>query len=255
MDKLYDTGKQLINNSWFLWGTTLTIAFLALAKSYFKGGVCRIKRDLSGKVIVITGGNAGIGQATIEQLSQSKCTIIFGARDVRKSEEAIRSIKQKNKDADITFYPLDLADTKSILEFSSRVRKQVQHIDILVNNAAVFLLPQLTHTKQGYEMHMGVNHLGHFYLTYLLWPLIQQAHKPRIINVSALAHRGFKFPHNTNIPIEFDDLHLTNSYDPMLAYSRSKIANILFTKELQRRMDAANFEGFSYCLHPGVVRT
>lgn len=103
------------------------------------------------------------------------------------------------------------------------------------------MLPKRTLTNLGFEMHMGVNHLGHFYLTHKLWPLIKNAHKPRIINVSALAHRGFKYPHNQNIPIDFEDLHMQNGYSPALAYSRSKIGNILFTIQLQKMMDLSNF--------------
>ena len=110
------------------------------------------------------------------------------------------------------------------------MKQQVRQVDILINNAAVFLIPKRTLTRQRFEMHMGVNHLGHFYLTYKLWPLIKLSHKPRIINVSALAHRGFSYPHNENIPLDFNDLQFVNGYDPALGYIRSKIANILFTK-------------------------
>lgn len=202
---------------------------LGLAKLYFRGGVCRVNKDLTGKVAVITGGNEGIGKATVEELLKRNCTVIFGARDEAKSQKFIKSIEGKHKEAKVFFYRLDLADNQSIRRFSEKVSNQVEKIDYLINNAGVMAIPTRQVTRSGFEMQMGINHLGHFYLTFLLWDKLRRAEEPRIINVSALAHRGFSYP-KTNIKIDFDDFHYQNGYNPAEAYSRSKVANILFSK-------------------------
>eukprot|EP00178_Gracilaria_changii_P011703 TRINITY_DN33013_c0_g2_i1.p1 TRINITY_DN33013_c0_g2~~TRINITY_DN33013_c0_g2_i1.p1 ORF type:complete len:106 (+),score=5.93 TRINITY_DN33013_c0_g2_i1:256-573(+) len=101
---------------------------------------------------------------------------------------------------------------------------------------------------------MGVNHLGHFYLTHLLWDLILKAEKPRIINVASNAHAGMG-PNKYNAKLDFDDMNFTKNYDPKVAYTRSKIANILFTRELQAKMDWSGMYGYAYSLHPGVIPT
>lgn len=129
-----------------------------------------------------------------------------------------------------------------------------EKIDILINNAAVMAIPNRTITTNGFEMQMGVNHFGHFYLTSLLWNKIRKAIKPRIINVSSNAHAGFGIIKH-NLTIDFEDINLLKGYTPALAYGRSKAANILFTKQLQKQMDEAKIDGLSVSLHPGVVRT
>ncbi len=106
--------KEFAKNPYVLGAVAASISLLALAKNYFNGGVCKVTRDLTGKVIVITGGNAGIGKATIEELAHQNCTIIFGARDINKSERFLRQIKGKKIKADIIFIPLDLADLETI---------------------------------------------------------------------------------------------------------------------------------------------
>lgn len=128
------------------------------------------------------------------------------------------------------------------------MKEQCDHIDILVNNAGVSLI-RYQQTKDGFEMNMGTNHLGHFYLTYLLWDHIKKVEKPRIINVSSLAHKGRGF--SGGFGIDFNDL---NQFDKE-AYGRSKLANVLFTRELQHRMDNAGVQGLSLTLHPGVIMT
>lgn len=127
----------------------------------------------------------------------------------------------------------------------------------MINNAGVFPGAARKETKDGFEMAMGVNHLGHFYLTYLLWPSIRKAHKPRIINVASEAHRGFflKKYFGPSPSIDFSDFQQRNDYRPDLSYSRSKLANVLFTKMLQKKIDDANIQAYSYSLHPGVVFT
>jgi NAD(P)-dependent dehydrogenase (short-subunit alcohol dehydrogenase family) len=137
----------------------------------------------------------------------------------------------KNKDCRILYFSLDLADKKSIEEFSQKVRENCEKVDVLINNAGLFKA-QRAITKDGFEMTMGVNHLGHFYLTYLLWNSLKCAKTPRVINVSSNAHAGMGLI-KYNAAIDFLDINFNNNYKGDLAYTRSKIANILFTRSLQ----------------------
>lgn len=134
----------------------------------------------------------------------------------------------KNKDCKVIYFPLDLGDKLSIEEFSLRVIENCEKIDILINNAGIVKYTRGV-TKDDFEMTMGVNHLGHFYLTYHLWKLLRAADNPRIITVSSNAHQGvglFRY----NAAIDFDDFHFMYNYKWDIAYTRSKIANILFTR-------------------------
>jgi NAD(P)-dependent dehydrogenase (short-subunit alcohol dehydrogenase family) len=129
----------------------------------------------------------------------------------------------------LIFIPLDLSDKDSIKEFADRVKEQVDKVDILINNAGVMAIPERRVTANGFEMQMGTNHFGHFYLTHLLWDKIKKSEAFRIINVSSLGHKGLRFP-RFNLKIDFEDINYTKGYDPELAYGRSKAANILFTR-------------------------
>lgn len=122
MEGIISKTKELTHRPRLFLATTIALGLLFTAKQYFRGASCKAKRDLSGKVVVVTGGNAGIGKETILELSFYDCTIIFGARDVKKSHQAIQYILRKNPKADTTFYPLDLADLRSIDEFSARIQ-------------------------------------------------------------------------------------------------------------------------------------
>lgn len=115
-------------------------------------------------------------------------------------------------------------------------------------------IPERKVTADGFEMQMGTNHFGHFYLTSLLWEKLKQSEGFRVINVSSRAHKGIGFPRK-NLKIDFEDINFKNGYTPGEAYGRSKAANILFTRELQRRIDEARLNGIAVSLHPGVVRT
>ena len=227
----------------------VALAALLALNMYCKGGVCRINKKLDGKIIVITGGNAGIGEKVVRDLATRGCTIIIGARSTDKNEEVIASIKKKFPDAQLDQCKLDLASKDSIAAFSEYVGKKYDHIDILINNAGVMAIPTKKTTQEGFEMQFGVNHLGHFYLTYLLWNLLKKSPEPRITTTSSLAHER-----NGSV-LDFDDLNAIHNYDPMNAYRRSKFANVVFAKELQRKMDEAGIEGRSVSVHPGVVRT
>ena len=152
------------------------------------GGVCRASKDLTGKMAVITGGNTGIGRETALDLALKNCDLIIGARDKGKLEEVIKDINKLNPKVKAIYAILDLGDKESILEFSKLVESNCTKVDFLINNAGVMMVPERRETKDGLEMQMGINHFGHFYLTYLLFPLLKKSEKFRIINVSSRAH-------------------------------------------------------------------
>ncbi|XP_032906380.1 retinol dehydrogenase 12-like isoform X1 [Amblyraja radiata] len=199
---------------------------------------------LDGKTVLITGANTGIGKETARDLAKRGAHIIIACRDIEKGDAAMKEIIKQSGNSNIMVKKLDLADTKSIREFAEQINKEQQQINILINNAGVMMCPYLK-TEDGFELQFGVNHLGHFLLTYLLIDLIKQSGPARIINVSSAAHKMGK--------IQFDDLNSEKSYNSVKAYGQSKLANILFTRELARKLQGTNVSVFA--LHPGVVRT
>ncbi|GCC22551.1 hypothetical protein chiPu_0000939 [Chiloscyllium punctatum] len=201
-------------------------------------------KRLDGQTILITGANTGIGKETARDLARRGAVIIMACRDTEKGEAAAKEITEETGNSYIVVKKLDLADTKSIQEFAKQINEEYQHLNILINNAGVMMCPY-SKTVDGFELQFGVNHLGHFLLTYLLIDLIKQSTPSRIINVSSTAH--------TMGGINFDDLNSEKNYSPMKAYAQSKLANILFTRELARKLEGAGVLVFS--LHPGVVRT
>lgn len=199
------------------------------------------------KNIIITGGNAGIGKATAIGLAKQGHRIYIACRNQQKGAAAVADIKAASKNENIAFISCDLASFDSIRTCAKIFQEQEDRLDILINNAGL-ITSELKYTKEGYEQQFGVNHLGPFLLTQLLVPQLQTANKPRIVNVSSKAHYSCK-------AFDFEDLKGEKSakkgYDAMKAYSQSKLANVLFTKELTKKYPWIT----SNCLHPGVVRT
>lgn len=199
-----------------------------------------------GRSVVIT-GTGGIGYETALALTGSGAEVIMAGRNRDKGDEAIKKIKQLVPDGNIRFEVLDLADLVSIGAFSERLRSQRTNLDILINNAAVMNPPQRKITKDGFELQMGTNYLGHFALTAQLLPLLKKGIKPRVVTLSSLAHlQGV---------INFDDLQSEDNYKPMVSYSQSKLACLMFAFELQRRSDVYNWGISSIGAHPGISRT
>jgi NAD(P)-dependent dehydrogenase (short-subunit alcohol dehydrogenase family) len=159
-------------------------------------------------------------------------------------------IKAIDSNASVEFIPLDLADRTSISDFASSLK--YEKIDYLVNNAGVMGIPSRKLTKEGLEMHWAINHLGHFYLAFLLWPKIIQSDFFRIINVSSRGHRWYLGFFKVIQP-DFGNINFETDYDPQMAYSRSKLYNVLFTRALAAKIDPR--KGLVASLHPGVVRT
>ncbi|CAG2173285.1 unnamed protein product [Oppiella nova] len=207
---------------------------------------CKSERRLDGKVVIITGANTGIGKETALQLSLRGAKIYIGCRDLEKAESAVNDIKSVNPGADITSLKLDLSSLKSIRHFANEMEEREPIIDILVNNAGIMMCPEWQ-TTDGFEMQFGTNYLGPFLLTLTLLPQLQRAPKARVVSVSAKYYEVGK--------LYFDNLNLRNGkYDPTRAYAQSKLAQVLFTRELSRRLGQGSTVT-CYALHPGVIKT
>ncbi|NWI07448.1 RDH12 dehydrogenase, partial [Tichodroma muraria] len=225
----------------------VTSAF-PLCRRYVAGERCKSTAKLEGKVVIITGANTGIGKETARDLAQ-RGKVIIACRDIAKAEAAASEIRAETGNQQVIVKKLDLADTKSIREFAEKFLAEEKELHILINNAGVMLCPY-SKTADGFEMHLGVNHLGHFLLTFLLLERLKQSAPARIVNVSSLAHHGGR--------IRFHDLHGEKCYNRGLAYCHSKLANVLFTRELARRLQGKSQRqaGFTAnALHPGSVHS
>ncbi|XP_058478737.1 retinol dehydrogenase 12, like [Solea solea] len=199
---------------------------------------------LDGKTALITGANTGIGKETAIDLAKRGSKIIIACRDMEKAEAAVKEIIDKSGNQNISCKKLDLADTKSIREFAEGINKDEPKLNLLINNAGVMSCPY-GKTTDGFEMQIGVNHMGHFLLTHLLLDLIKRSAPARIVTVSSMAHSWGV--------INLDDINSEKSYSKMTAYSQSKLANILFTRSLAKRLEGTGVTAYS--LHPGVVQT
>ncbi|XP_028931562.1 retinol dehydrogenase 12-like [Ornithorhynchus anatinus] len=213
-------------------------------RKLFSNGVCRSTVRLHGKVAVITGANTGIGKETARDLARRGARVIIACRDVLKGESAAGEIRAETGNRQVLVRKLDLADTKSIRAFADRFLAEEKQLHILINNAGVMMCPY-SKTADGFEMHLGVNHLGHFLLTHLLLGRLKESAPARVVNVSSLAHIIGK--------IRFHDLQGEKYYNHGLAYCHSKLANILFTRELARRLQGTGVT--TYSVHPGTVRS
>lgn len=194
--------------------------------------------DQTGRTIVVTGANSGIGFHAARELAQHGATVILAVRDIAKGAEAARRIP-----AAVEVRELDLADLDSVRRFAGAWDGG---LDVLINNAGV-MAPPLRRTAQGFESQFGTNHLGHYALTGLLLRHLLRAERPRVVTVSSGAHRMGK--------IRFGDLQSEEGYSPWRAYGQSKLANLLFTFELQRRADRAGADVTSTAAHPGYAAT
>jgi NAD(P)-dependent dehydrogenase (short-subunit alcohol dehydrogenase family) len=202
--------------------------------------------NLSGKTIIVTGGNSGIGYAAALPLAGKGARVVLACRDQTKANSAANAIRAAHPKAAVDVMSLDLARLASVRVFADAFRAQHQRLDVLCNNAGVMALPYRK-TADGFEMQIGTNHLGHFALTGQLLDLLRGTPGARVVNVSSGAHRAGK--------IHFDDLHWERGYRKWFAYGQSKLANLLFTYELQRRLAAAKVPVISVACHPGYAAT
>ncbi|XP_011155356.1 retinol dehydrogenase 11 [Solenopsis invicta] len=219
---------------------------------------CTSKARLVGKTVVITGANTGIGKETARDLYRRGARVILACRNIQKAYEAIEDIKKnppstangeqfQGNFGELVVYHLDLCSLTSVKECARNLLKKESAIHVLINNAGVMMCPQ-EKTEDGLDLQIQTNHVGHFLLTLLLLPKIQSSGPNcRIVNISSCLH-VFGAIHK--------DLNLMETYTPFKAYTQSKLANILFTKELARRLKEAHINGINvYSLHPGVITT
>ncbi len=202
--------------------------------------------SMAGKTVVVTGANSGIGKATAEALAGAGARTVLTARSETSGREAVADIRRSTGSDDVELVLFDLADLDSVRRGAADLLERCDRIDVLVNNAGL-ILSERTETKDGFEATFGINHLGPFLLTTLLLDRIIASAPARIVNVSSTAHRSARRG------LDFDDLQSTKRYTGMQAYGRSKLANILFTTELARRLEGTGVT--ANAVHPGTVAT
>jgi len=202
--------------------------------------------NLSGKIIIITGANSGTGFEAARAFAMKNATTILACRSLERGQKACDQIQNEIPYADLDLIQLDLADMTSIKKFANDFINKYDHLDILINNAGI-MTPPYGLTKEGFELQFGINHLGHFALTGLLLESILKTKGSRVVTMSSLTHSIGK--------IEFEDLHYERKYKPIKAYSQSKLANLLFALELQRKLEKEGFEVISVAAHPGWAGT
>lgn len=208
--------------------------------------MCRSKAFLDGKTVIITGANTGIGKETAIDLAKRNARVILACRSQEKGKKAEVDVRRESGSSDVHFRQLDLASFESIRKFAEEVLSEELRIDILINNAGVMYCT-FGKTEDGFETQFGVNHLGHFLLTNLLLDKIKQAPEGRIIVLSSLAHISAT-------KLDLDTINSKAHYSLFpTAYPKSKLANILFTKALAKRLVGTNVT--VNCLHPGVALT
>jgi NAD(P)-dependent dehydrogenase (short-subunit alcohol dehydrogenase family) len=201
--------------------------------------------DQHGRTAVVTGANSGLGRIVARELARHGTRVIIASRDSAKGAAAAREISGALPSSSVEFVQLDLADLGSIRAFADRIRAGNDHIDLLVNNAGVMAAPYRK-TADGFELQFGTNHLGHFALTGLLLPLLERP-DARVVTVSSNSHKRGQ--------MRFDDLQGERRYSRWGAYSQSKLANLLFAFELDRRLKAAGWGLISVAAHPGYSAT
>jgi NAD(P)-dependent dehydrogenase (short-subunit alcohol dehydrogenase family) len=202
--------------------------------------------DQSGRVALVTGANSGIGFEAAAALAAKGAHVVLACRDAGRAKAALDAIRARRPDASLEVQPLDLASLASIRACADRVLADHARLDLLLNNAGVMAIPRRT-TADGFEMQLGTNHLGHFALTGLLLDRLLAAPAARVVTVSSSAHRPGR--------IHWDDLQLERGYRKWTAYAQSKLANLLFAYELDRRLRRRGTRMASTAAHPGYAAT
>lgn len=195
--------------------------------------------------IILTGGNTGIGYFTALELVKQGDHVTLACRNLDKANRAAEKIAAEAPEGTVDTAHLDLADLGSVREFAESAPKT---LDVLINNAGVMMPARRAETKDGFELQFGTNHLGHFALTGHLLPNLRAADHATVVTVSSVAHKQAP-------KLDFDDLQATNGYQPQRMYANSKLANLLFALELQRRLDRAGIPITSNAAHPGISET
>lgn len=202
--------------------------------------------DQTGKTAIVTGANAGIGYETAKALYEAGAQVIMACRDTEKGNQAAASIRTPDGKGTLDVMALNLGDLRAVATFAGQFIAAHERLDILINNAGV-MIPPLGKTSEGFEQQFGVNFIGHFALTGSLYPLLRSTPASRIVTVSSMAYL-----HGT---IDFDNLKAEKGYNPMREYAQSKLADILFTLELHRRISAKGDDVLSIAAQPGANKT
>jgi NAD(P)-dependent dehydrogenase (short-subunit alcohol dehydrogenase family) len=199
--------------------------------------------DQSGRVAVITGANTGLGYWTAEMLADKGAHVVLAVRNLDKGKDAVDRITAKSPKADVALQQLDLTSLDEIRKTAEELKAAHERIDLLINNAGVMYTDKAT-TKDGFELQFGTNHLGHFAFAGLLLDRLLPVQGSRVVTVSSIGHRIIA-------KIHFDDLQWERSYNRVAAYGQSKLANLMFTYELQRRLAAKGAPTVALAAHPG----
>ncbi|XP_051253989.1 dehydrogenase/reductase SDR family member 13 [Dicentrarchus labrax] len=214
-----------------------------------KGARCTSKAKLHGKTVIVTGSNTGIGKTTAIDLAKRGARVILACRSTQRGEAALEEVKRESGSNQVVFMQLDLGSLKSVRSFAENFLKSEPRLDILINNAGVYLQGR---TEDGLGMMFGVNHIGHFLLTNLLLDRLKECEPSRVVNVSSMAHNFGK--------IDFDCLNThkalglgTSFMEVLQVYSHSKLCNVLFTHELANRLQGTKVT--CYSLHPGAINS
>ncbi len=204
--------------------------------------------DLSGKVIIVTGANSGIGFEAAREFARKNATTVLACRNMEKAQQAQASIMAEIPYAKTEVMCLDLASLQSIHEFADSFIAKYDRLDVLLNNAGIMMVPY-AQTEDGFERQLGTNHLGHFALTGLLIVLLEKTPGSRVVNISSGGHRMGN--------MDFDNLLYNNGkgYSRTRAYGRSKLSNLLFTYELERRLEENGHNPIAVAAHPGLTET
>jgi len=204
--------------------------------------------DQTGRVAIVTGANSGLGFDTAAVLADKGAHVVMAVRNLDKGNEAADQIRSKNPNAEVSLQELDLTSLDSVRKAADQLRADYPRIDLLINNAGVMYVPTRETTKDGFEMQFGTNHLGHFALTGQLLDNLLPVEGSRVVTVSSVGHRIMA-------RIHFDDLQLERKYNRVESYGQSKLSNLLFTYELQRRLAAKGTPTIAAAAHPGFSDT
>ena len=203
--------------------------------------------DQTGKVAVVTGGNSGIGLEAARRLARAGARVVLAVRNPTKGEMAVQDIRAEHPSGEVSAESLDLSSLASVRAFAEVMARRDQPIDLLINNAGIMAVPKRDETEDGFELQIGTNYLGHFALTGLLLPMLRRADAPRVVTISSSAARFGK--------INLSDLQSERRYGAWRAYSQSKLADLIFALELQRRSASHGWDVMSNAAHPGSTHT
>ncbi|MFD1030195.1 oxidoreductase [Metaplanococcus flavidus] len=204
------------------------------------------QHTLTGKTAIITGANSGLGLQTAKVFARQGAQVILAVRDIEKGKAAKQEIAEESPQATVEVMKLDLSDLDSVRAFAENVISRFDSLDLLINNAGV-MTPPYAKTNDGFELQFGSNHLGHFALTGLLLPLLLHTEDSRVVTLSSLAHR--------KASIDFDNLDGSKGYKGMKFYGQSKLANLMFATELDKRLKQHGLSTLSLACHPGISAT